>query len=374
VDNIIAVLEHNDRVCQIDLRNVPSSQLAKVSAAMQVPFPELTHLWLESNDEMVPVLPDSFLGGSAPPLISLRLDRIPFPGLPKIFLSATHLATLHQLHLLHIPHSGYFSPEAIGAALSKLTGLEVLWLEFQSPQSRPDLESRRPPPVTRSDLHVLTYFSFKGVSEYLDDLVACIDAPRLNTMSITFFNDMVFDAPQLIQFVNRTPKFNALERAHVSFRVDAAEVHLSPRRSGYEGLNVNISCRELDWQVSSVGQVCSSCFPPISTLEDLYTSLASDLQQGWQDYIENVLWLGLLRSFTTVRNLYLSKQVARLITPALKELVGGRTTEVLPALQNIFLEQFQPSGPDQEGVGQLVAARQVISRPIAVSRWVTTKR
>ena len=44
VDNIIAVLERSDRVCQINLMDVPSSHLEKVSAAMQEPFPELTHL------------------------------------------------------------------------------------------------------------------------------------------------------------------------------------------------------------------------------------------------------------------------------------------------------------------------------------------
>lgn len=55
--------------------------------------------------------------------------------------------------------------------------------------------------------------------------------------------------------------------------------------------------------------------------------------------------------------------------PALKELVGGRATETLPALQNIFVEGLQPSGPVQEGIGEFVAARQVASHPIAVTNW-----
>ena len=46
VDDITAALEHNDRVCQIKLRYLTSSQLEYLtdSAAMQKPFPELTDL------------------------------------------------------------------------------------------------------------------------------------------------------------------------------------------------------------------------------------------------------------------------------------------------------------------------------------------
>ena len=59
VDNIVAVLERNDRVCLFELLDIPSFQLEKVSAAMQEPFPELTNLNISSSDQTVPVLPDS---------------------------------------------------------------------------------------------------------------------------------------------------------------------------------------------------------------------------------------------------------------------------------------------------------------------------
>ena len=39
---------------------------------------------------------------------------IPFPGLPKLLLSATHLV---QLWLANIPHSGYISPDVMVAHL-----------------------------------------------------------------------------------------------------------------------------------------------------------------------------------------------------------------------------------------------------------------
>jgi hypothetical protein len=94
--------------------------------------------------------------------------------------------------------------------------------------------------------------------------------------------------------------------------------------------------------------------------EDLYSEL------DWRDDVEDNQCLELLRPFTAVKNLYLPEEFQSDMASALQELVGGRTTEVLPSLQNIFLERFEPSGPFQEAIGQFVAARQLSGRPIAV--------
>ena len=99
MDDIVAVLERSDSVCKIYLMNLKRSDLGTLSAAMQVPFPELTRLRLWLNDEIdetVSTLPDSFLGGSAPRLEELWLDCIPFPGLPKLLLSASLVTSLSQ--------------------------------------------------------------------------------------------------------------------------------------------------------------------------------------------------------------------------------------------------------------------------------------
>ena len=366
VDNILAVLERRDRVYRIELREVNCSPLEMVIVAMQEQFPELTHLHLTSHDEMLlPVVPNSFLGGSALRLVYLGLGGISYLGLPRLLLSATHLV---DLHILDIPHSGYISPEAMATTLSTLTSLGSLSLGFRSPQSCPDPANRRPPPSTRRILPVLTRFWFKGVCEYLDDFVAHIDAPRVN-LDITFFNQIVFDSPQLIQFVSRTPTLKALETGHVVFEDCAAKINLSSQTSGYGSLEVRISCREFDWQVSSLEQVCTLCLPPLSALENLSIYDHALSYPRSQDNIDNTLWLELLHPLATVKKLYLSKELALRIVPALQELVEGRTTAVLPALQNIFLEELQLSGPVQDGTRQFVAMRQVIGHHIAVSLW-----
>jgi hypothetical protein len=374
VDNIIAALERSDRVYDISI-HVPSSHLEKVSAAMQKSFPELTSLVFWSQDKMSPVLPDSFLGGSAPHLRHLSLNRIPFPGLPKLLLSATNL---DYLSLRDIPHSGYFSPDVMATALSTLTNLGELVLEFRSPRSHPDLTSRRPPPLTRLVIPALTRFQFNGVSEYFDDLVARIDTPRLNKLEVTFFNQIIFDTPQFIQFISHTPALKTLEQARVIFGDDAAGIKLMSQTPGRGEFYVNIPCEKLDWQVSSLEQVCTWCLPPFSTLEDLYIYQNRFLRKGnffsTKDVIENTLWLELLHPFTAVKNLCLSEELAPRIMLSLQELVGGRTTVVLPNLQNIFLEVLQESGPVHEAIVQFVAMRQVTGLDIAVSRWDNAKQ
>ena len=374
VDNIIAALERRDRVCQILLGHEQSWSLQDVLEALQEPFPELTELVLYSRSRET--VPDSFLGGSAPRLRSIRLRHIRFPGLPKLLLSAPHLV---EICLTNIPHAGYISPEVMVTVLSTMTSLGSLRLEFQSLKSRPSRESRHPPPRTHFSLPVLASFGFEGAWEYLEDLVARIDAPLLNSLDMGFFEleEVVFDSLQFIQFIDRTPRLKAPDKAIIAFgdsEDEAAGVTLLSQTHGYAHLELKILYSE-DLQDSYVRQIFTSSFPPFSTLKDLYILMRQPLvppsrfQSPWQDKLENMPWLELLHVFTSVNNLYVSVEVAPHIILSLHELVGGRTTEVLPVLQNIFLEGLQPSGPVQEGIGKFITTRQVAGFPISVSGW-----
>ena len=173
-DNVIAALGQINRVCHVYLWNFVYRELEEVLAAMQVPFPEMTALDLALWGTP-PVIPDSFLGGSAPRLRHFSLEGIPFPGLPNLLLSATHLVSLE---FENIPHSGYISPKAMVALLSVLSSLETLYVGFLCPQSRPDRETPGPPPSKRYLIPALKKFHFKGVIEYLEDLVTGIDSTK----------------------------------------------------------------------------------------------------------------------------------------------------------------------------------------------------
>jgi hypothetical protein len=370
VDSILAALGHEDRVCEIVFRHISSSLWENALAAMEEPLPALTRLELVSEDKTIPVVPDSFLGGAAPRLRSLYMTRIPFPGLPRLLSYATDLV---DLELYDIPQSGYISPDTMVSCLSSLTSLESLRLEFESPRPRPIQERGRPPPQTRSALPALTYFSFRGVSEYLEDLVARIDTPFLDELNITFFHQLILDTPQLAQFITRTPNLKAHNEAHVMFLNGAVQVLLGSMQQ----ISIRTTCKAPDWQLSFVAQLCNSSLSLISSLEHLYICEDKYSRSRWQDDVEDDQWLELLHPFATVKNLYLSKGVVPRIAPALQELVGERLTEVLPALQGLWLEEPCPlgltegllSGPVQDAIEKFVASRLLSGHPIAISLW-----
>jgi len=375
VDNVIAGLEHSDRIRQIDLDFHSchiTSQIKKLWTAMQVPLPELTRLYMSIRVEYgsFPVLPDSFLDGSAPRLRYLYLDGILYPGLPKLLLSATHLVNLH----LHLPHSKYISPEAMATSLSTSTSLETLELEFRSPKSFPDLHSRRPFPPTRSVLPTLTSIWFKGANEYFVEFVARIDAPRLYRLetAILISNDIDFNIPELSQFISRTPTLGAYDKARLALGTSGALVMFwCPSHPGPSGRRIEILCKVSDRhirQVSNLAKICLSLRLHL-TMENLYIRGYLDEPPHWidrEDDDENTEWLDLLLPFTAVKNLYLSKLYLPNIARALQELTGGRTTEVLPALQNVLLEELWPSESVPEGIAQFISARQLTDHPVAI--------
>ena len=143
-------------------------------------------------------------------------------------------------------------------ALSTLTALETLQLEFEPPRFHLEQEIQRPPLPTHFVLPVLTYFEFKGVSDYLGDLMSGIDAPQLSYLSIIFFNQVVFDTPELIQFISYNTFVESTPKSQPHLENGVDHVNLKSKTSRYQGqLNVKILCREVDWQNLSLEQVCT---------------------------------------------------------------------------------------------------------------------
>ena len=372
-NNVIAALEHNDRICELGLFDISSRQLEMVLTAIHRPFPALTCLELaclelrveDEIDETALIDPASFLGGSAPCLQKLLLNCIPFPGLPTLLMSATHLV---HLSLRRIPDSGYISPEAMVTCLSVLTRLKSLEIGLKSPPSHPDWQSRRPPPHTRTLLPILTLLRFFGVSEYLEDFVARIDAPLLDKLHITFFHQPIFNTAQLTQFISRTPKFETHDEAHVGFSDWRVSITI-PQASGGR-LYFGISYGESYWKPLPLAQVCSSFFPRalVSAVERLYILEYGLSRFSWRTSQDD-RWLEFLQPFTAVKDLYISQEFVPRIAPTLQELTKERATEVLPALQTLSLEEPHLSEPVLETIRQFVSARQLAGHTITVFLW-----
>ena len=363
-DNIIATLKHRDRVREISILNPTSPQLEGLASILQEPFPALTSLRLNA-DENAPALPDTFLGGSAPRLQTLVLLDIPFPGLPKLLLSATDIS---YLFLGEIPRTGYISPEAMVTGLSALTSLTHLTIHFKSPAPRPDRRGPPPPTLARVILPALEVLGFRGVSEYLEYLVARIDAPRLLTLCIIFFNQVIFNIQQLPYFIGHTRILRSSSHAAVYFSNDRVSISLYPTDPLGTRLWLIICCKAVDWQVRSMGQICDQLSFLSSTAEQLEVSCRF-LDSNWQVDMEDTEWLKLFRPFTAVRTLRIRRQLQPLIVPALQELTGEWATEVLPALDSVYLEEYQPSGSEHQAIKPFIAARQYSDHPVAVHLW-----
>ena len=371
LDNLIAAIKHNDRVCEIDLRSFFGKwpgQLEKIVSVMKVPFPALTslNLTLRTVHRTAPVLPDLFLGRSAPRLRHLELGGVSFPALPNLLLSA---AGLVSLELRRIPHSWNISPNVMVAHLFALTCLESLLLSFEFCRSHPDRDSHHSPPSTRTLIPALTWLKFEGANEYAEDLVTRIDTPRLDSLDIIFFNETVFDISNLSQFIScRVPQFQAPpDGSHVTFFDDhiTAELSFSEPRDGR--LVLGILCDESAGQLSSLIQLCRPLLPAFSTVERLYICQYGDRRwKRWRHGIQDSHWLQLLQLFTDAKDLYVSHSIAKDFVPVLNGLVGERTTEVLPALQNVLFYKYETLlGPIT--IDDFISARKLSGHPVAVS-------
>ena len=355
------------------------AELRQFASAMREPFPALIHLSLVFNHTYsigrAPALPDGFLGGSASGLQYLKLNGILFQGLPKLLLSATHLV---ELCLKSPFHSGYISPQPMATCLSALTNLETFALGFDSDSDDDeydDLESdnestyqssRRPAPPARFVLSALTHFEFKGDGEYLEDLVDRIDAPRLSHLHITFFHPIDFGTRHLVQFINRTPSFETPEKSCVDFDDINVRIRLSSQTSNSGILDVGASCVTMHGQLTDLVRICTSSFPSLPTIKDLYISERRRFLHWRSD--PRLLWREFLRQFSSVKDIYISCYLVSHIASSLQLLVEDRST-VLATLQNFFLEEFQPSEPVHEGIEQFVVARRLSDNPITVSVW-----
>ena len=371
--NVIAALRHKDRIVQISLFDVPSELWQRIIGAMKEPLPALKKLRLWSNFSPMGALPASFLGGSAPLLQSLSLNRVPYPALPKL-LSTTR--DLVHFELLNLPNTWYIPTEDMVACLSSLTALTTFVLESES-EREPRQVTQRSSQQERTFLHSLTSFRFKGPTKYLEDLVARIDAPRLSKVVVTFVKPIVSaDIPELSQFVGQADDFQLLNQADIIISDTTGpvvELRLNTGGAFAVWYELIIPCKDgWDGPPSTLAQVCVNDTEnsplsslPLSTLEHLTISGCRDWWPAWGNR-----WLEFLPAFTAVKNLYLSEDVASDLLPALKDVTGESTTGVLPALQNLFLEEYQPPPkPVQNAIQEFTAVRRLADRPVTVGKW-----
>ena len=367
-DNVVAALRLNHRVSGIHFNTLPDLTWETFAPLMQQPFPALTHLWVRPNFPNH-VISCSFLGGSAPCLRILRLFLISFPALPNLLLSATDLVCLSYDD---IPSRGYIPPQEMVTGLSVLTRLESLSLTFRH-ESLPYRAIRTSPPHARTLLPALTDLHFQGVPEYMEDIVAQIDAPLLEAIEFTLSHQEVLEVSELSKFVHRADKLSIINRAEVVISSCRISVTLSQEllegRVDPKTLSLFLDCPQPDLRLSYLAQFCATCLPTLSPFESLHIGVSYFYRR------ENVVddpdrqWLGLLCLFNTVQRLYLSKHVAPRVVQALRGLPAERVMEVLPALETVSISNLEPSGHVKEGISEFADARRLSGHLVFISDW-----
>ena len=364
-DNIVAALKQSGRVSSIGLTF--TSSLREKLSAISEPFTQLEDIVLCSQDNLQLTFPSSFHLG--PRLRTVHLIRIAIPSFPRLLLPSQFLEDI-QLH--EIPISGYFPPEAFANALSGTTQIRSLSLHFLSLPPRRNYLRLPPLPGERVVLPALTCLKYRGTSKYLDSFVARIDAPRLIEINITLFYQPTMDASQLGQFIGRTEMHALLTDAKVEISADAISISFawwdeeSQSESTHLSLRLQISCEQLDWQLSCMAQICDRISPFLSCAGGLWINTAGPL--GGRDDGNSEQWLDLLRSFkfSDAEFFSVDSKVATDILHVLG-LADERHTTMLPFLRYFDVRKhIEMDGPSWDSVQSFITSRSISGRPVNV--------
>ena len=355
---IYHALRLRDCVHHIDLK-LPPSILHRVFVLLNGQFPILEHLSLTfpaiSKNSLPLTLPKAFL---APNLRHLSLPGISPPRRLQFLTSTVSLVTLE---LSNIQITTYFRPRLLVARLRSLPQLKELYIGFSIPIPRPSTEremlGEQGDPVT---LPNLKYFWFKGVSAYLEYLVAQIRVPLLERLGITLFNQIAFALPHLSRLIDAVAF--KLPSASVGFYCDEVYVTTVHDNSKWQSFSLCVICKPLEWKIECAAQICHALIPALSCVEKIslyldYQETPIELRGGT---IDSATWHDLLRSFIAVKELHINNWLLEELARALQVDGVGFDPGFLPnlgsvhALDNLFTS--------------FIDTRQVVGRPVQFSQ------
>jgi hypothetical protein len=246
----------------------------------------------------------------------------------QLFSPPTGIVDL-QLH--EVPKLGYFPPEAFANALSGATHLKTLSIHFLSLPSRRNYLSLLPPSGTRVVLPALTSFKYRGTSKYLDTLVARIDAPHLEDVDITFSSQPTMDASQLGRFIERTEMQSSLLQPDIEISAHGISISFTDSSTS-PPLRLQILCKPLDWQLSSMAQICDQCSPLLFRFNNFGINTTQSTRGP--DGVDGEQWLALFRAFGGARSFWVTGELMTDILCAFGK-ADGEHANVLPALRHL---------------------------------------
>lgn len=337
-EGILFALQQRDRVRRIVL-HAPSQDLHKFLTALNEYFPTLEHLSILStaDDDARLVMPKAF---QAPRLSHLTLLGVTLSAEPR---SLTYTVSLVALSLTIPRVLVYIPPEDLAAQLQSVPLLEELTISFSVaiPRSRIRIHAMDRTPAA---LPALRRFVFRGVSAYLEGLLARISAPHLRILDVTLFNQLTFALPVLSQFISTTAELR-FPVANVNFNQTSMSISVSDRTPGEaqgdKSFYVQVSCKPFDWQVNSAAQICSALLRMLAEVKELSLDFYEPkMPPQCQNQVDSRMWYELLGPFRSVKKLHIGHALALNLSCALQPDGSEEPTGLLlPALDELLVEE-----------------------------------
>jgi hypothetical protein len=341
---------------------MPVSTLQRLVMAMDGEFSTLEFLNIEPPEKQNAhlSLPLTF---EAPLLRHLWLDCFTNPIGSPFLTSAVGLVTL-LLRWIHT--STYVQPEHFLQAISLLPHLQRLGIGFISPVLNSEIESQlsHAPITIQVTLPNLRRFTFWGNSGYLETLLPRMVTPLLQVLAVISFNQLSFSVHRLLQFIITT-EFRFSRATLLFYHEGVLMILHSPLAgTGPAGLtyfDTNITCKHLDWQVSSIAQILNDLHPLLPSVADLILDYRQHtLSSEMHNEVDPTLWREILGSFRNVEILRVHKGLVGEVSRSLR-LDGDQSLDLLPELKELVCptgsvedKSFAPFIHDREVAGQPV--------------------
>jgi len=364
---IILALLHRDRVRRIRLQ-MPIPDLQKLVPAIDGEFPILQFLYVEpptrsADDTSLRLMISKTF--RAPHLCHLALMNFNFTLESPLLSTSVPLVTLSLQEI----HPTYFHPSELLRCLSLMPQLETLGIDFYSQFINSDTEMSlfNSSIMTHATLPALRWFGFGGESKYLEALLPHITMPILEKLQVFFSYEDTFSVSQLLQCMSTK---NNLRLTSAKFTFDdfgvAATFHPHEGARTY-AFHMDVGCRYLARQVSSLAQIFDALSPVFSAVERLalaYTK--NDLPSVIHDeVVDRTQWRRLLGSFRNVKMLLVDYGLVNEISRCLRRDDGDLPLELLPKLKEL---SYSSGGDTGDMFAGFIDARQVAGHRVTLVR------
>ena len=223
------------------------------------------------------------------------------------------------------------------------------------------------PPLERSTFPSLRRLVFYGASEYVEAFVARTHMPALATLSIKFFNQLIFEIPQLNEFISheRFKPFNEVSITLAEKLLDI--VFYQKEKRGYDPRRfyLSVPCRQLDWQLSFTSftiQIFNQLPTRLFSAKLLTICYIYSMRTGRED-VDPAQWLELFQSLQSLSKLRV--KIEELVPDVVYAIANeDMAAGISPGLTLRHLKGYQKSPSAIDAAKRFVASCKLANRNI----------